>query len=259
MLYKEINLGINTADFPAFDADIFGNYIAFNGENIVHINGKTIHLKEKIKLNFPLARRLNEHFFLLVGTRAANVNAFVFSTDGILQKSFFVGDAIEDIVIRQEKIIVSYFDEGVFGNPPSTEGLAVFDSEGKMLFGVNSSIGEEYICDCYALCPSGKNAVLFFAYDEFELSKLNLDTFQLEHMKVPDVLAGACAMVSDKQTVIFYAPYQNKNTFFRYHLYSKQISELGKVDFPVIKGLDNGCFLAIKNNSYHIIDFNSYF
>ena len=91
MAYQMIDLGIGAQEFVAFDADIFGNYIAFDRQNIVHINGKIIHLKQSVELNFPLIRKLDAHRFLLVARRAKDTNAFIFSTDGIVQKSFFCG------------------------------------------------------------------------------------------------------------------------------------------------------------------------
>ncbi|GJQ07271.1 hypothetical protein CAPN010_14290 [Capnocytophaga cynodegmi] len=248
-----VDLGVNIEDFPAIDVDIYGNYIAFDGKNSVNINGITIPLKEEIKIKFPLVQMLDNNSFLLADRRSGSVNAFIFSTDGVLQRSFYVGDAIENITFNEGKIIVSYFDEGVFGNPPSTEGLAVFNLEGKQLFGVNSSFGYEYICDCYALCKLGKHSVFFFAYTEFELAQLNLKNFQIERTKMPEILAGASAMVSDKETIVFFAPYEHKNTLFRYNLYTKKLEKLGKIDFSMIKGIENGVFLAVKDKHFYIV------
>lgn len=248
-----VDLGVNIEDFPAIDADIYGNYIAFNGKNSININGITIPLKVEIKIKFPLVQMLDNNSFLLADRRSGSVNAFIFSTDGVLQKSFYVGDAIENITFSEGKIVVSYFDEGVFGNPPSTEGLAVFNLEGKQLFGVNSSFGYEYICDCYALCKLGKHSVFFFAYTEFELAQLNLKNFQIERTKMPEILAGASAMVSDKETIVFFAPYEHKNTLFRYNLYTKKLEKLGKIDFSMIKGIENGVFLAVKDKHFYIV------
>lgn len=248
-----VDLGVNIEDFPAIDVDIYGNYIAFDGKNSVNINGITIPLKEKIKIKFPLVQMLDNNSFLLADRRSGSVNAFIFSTDGVLQRSFYVGDAIENITFNEGKIIVSYFDEGVFGNPPSTEGLAVFNLEGKQLFGVNSSFGYEYICDCYALCKLGKHSVFFFAYTEFELPQLNLKNFQIERTKMPEILAGASAIVSDKETIVFFAPYEHKNTLFRYNLYTKKLEKLGKTDFHIIKGIEYGLFLAVKDKHFYIV------
>ncbi|GIJ94021.1 hypothetical protein CAPN001_13520 [Capnocytophaga stomatis] len=248
-----VDLGVNIEDFPAIDVDIYGNYIAFDGKNSVNINGMMIPLEEEFKIKFPLVQMLDNNSFLLADMRSVSTNAFIFSINGVLQRSFYVGDAIENITFNEGKIIVSYFDEGVFGNPPSTEGLAVFDMEGKQLFGVNSSFGYEYICDCYALCKLGEHSVLFFAYTEFELAQLNLKNFQIQRTKIPEVLAGASAMVSDNETIVFFAPYEHKNTLFRYNLYSKKLQKLGKIDFSIIKGIENGLFLAIKDKHFHII------
>ncbi|MDO4781825.1 MAG: hypothetical protein Q4A09_01250 [Capnocytophaga felis] len=156
-----INLGVNAKDFPAIDVDMYGNFIAFDGENSVNSDGMIVSLQEHIKMKFPLMQMLDNGSFLLVDMRAVSANAFIFNAEGVLKKSFFVGDAIQDVAFSDGKLIVSYFDEGVFGYPPSTEGLAVFNMEGELLFGVNSSFGEDYICDCYALCKSGANSKLF--------------------------------------------------------------------------------------------------
>lgn len=255
IIAEAMNLGVNASDFPAIDVDKYGNFVAFDGKNSVNSNGTTLFLSEKIKIKFPLVQMLDNGSFLLVDMRSVSNNAFIFNADGVLENAFFVGDAVEDLAFIDEKLIVSYFDEGVFGNPPSTEGLAIFDRAGNVLFGVNSSLVEEYICDCYALCKSGENAVYFFAYTEFELVKLSLKNFKMERIKVPEILSGASAMVFNKDTVLFFNPYEYKNSLFRYHLYSKQTEKLGKVDFSILKGLENGQFLAIKDDFYYVIRF----
>lgn len=248
-----IDLELSATEFPAVDVDMYGNYIAFDGKNTVNINGTPMPLQTDTRIYFPWVQMLDNGSFLLADMRADRENVFIFASDGSLQSAFYAGDAIQDMAFSAGKIVVSYFDEGVFGEPPSTEGLAVFDTEGKLLFGVNTSVGDTYICDCYALCKQGEHSVAFFAYRDFELAELNLTTFQLKRTPLPEILNGASAMVFDTDSVIFVAPYHQNNSLFRYHLYTKNVEKLGESEFAIFKGIENGHFLAIKDGQYYLV------
>lgn len=98
---------------------------------------------------------------LLVAARSyldkgvADKNAVLFDSSGKRIDAFCLGDGIEDVQVDEaDKIWVSYFDEGVFGNygwgrgtePMGADGLVAYDISGRRLW--SQSFG---IDDCYAL------------------------------------------------------------------------------------------------------------
>ncbi|HWL22186.1 MAG TPA: hypothetical protein VNR38_00295 [Ureibacillus sp.] len=96
--------------------------------------------------------------------------------DGEVIRSFYWGDAVQDIAVSKDGIWCrcSYFDEGVFGEGISTEGLVLFDNTGSPTFQYHSHLPDApSIADCYAICR-GKNMTLWlYPYTDFELIQVN--------------------------------------------------------------------------------------
>lgn len=123
--FFEINAG--ETEIKSIDSDLFGNYIAITKKN--EIITPFIRFATHNKIRFPVIRHLGDDLFLVADRRCkATDNAFIYNYNGQLMKSFFAGDGIEDILIMPGKIIVTYFDEGVYGaKGPNNEGVAVFN------------------------------------------------------------------------------------------------------------------------------------
>jgi ribosomal protein S18 acetylase RimI-like enzyme len=89
-------------------------------------------------VRFPLVRWMDRDRLLLVDTRTdgGRENAFVFTLAGEEVRRFCAGDGVQDVLVAGDRIVMTYFDEGVFGNvTPSDEGLAVFSADGRLAFG----------------------------------------------------------------------------------------------------------------------------
>ena len=70
--------------------------------------------------------------------------------------------------------LVSYFDEGIFGNygwsePIGQSGLIVFDEN----FNIKWESRDD-ICDCYAINLDDDGHIWYYYYDEFDLVKTDL-------------------------------------------------------------------------------------
>ena len=114
----------------------------------------------------PLIDRFIDGRWLVVGSRTrTGPNARVFAPDGTLQTRFMLGDAIEHIAIDSaDRIWVGWFDEGMSGGewsvpgmdwPPSTNGVACFTSDGRVVEVPSWPEGAGVIADCYALAVDG--------------------------------------------------------------------------------------------------------
>lgn len=235
------------------DADDQGNFIAFTDNKTVLTNDADFEIR--IDFRLPFIRRLNQNTFLIAESRTEKKkNGYIFNYSGQLIKSFLAGDGIQDIIIHRNKIVITYFDEGVYGNDgPNQDGLAVFDFEGHQEFGVNSSAGDLIISDCYCVCKHGTNSVLFYAYTDLKVFELNLDTNKIESFETPDVFSGASAISSSTEKIILHSSYWDKKSFFSWDRDKKEVTKFGEYS-PGLKGIDNGNFLLYGESGYTIID-----
>ena len=212
-----------------------------------------------LDLWFPNIRRLDQDKFLLVDTRTKKErqNGWIIDNEGQIKKTFMAGDGIEDIVIQENKIIISYFDEGVFsGIEPSDQGLVVFDFEGNILFKYRDKYGHIVdVADCYCLCPKGNKAVLCSMYTDFQLVELNLDTFEQTVHEPPEQLKGSGSITNRGAEIFFHAPYQDKRGIYKWIIGNKETSKIGEYSTQ-LRGLQGGKYLSCGENGYTIIDLN---
>lgn len=113
-----------------------------------------------------------------------DLNAHIISPDQLSVNSILLGDGIERIGIDVEnRIWVSYFDEGIFGNygwggpgpePIGSSGLACFQADGDKVWEFRSPDSDSFIADCYALNVS-KNHIYAYTYTEFPVHEITLD------------------------------------------------------------------------------------
>jgi hypothetical protein len=105
-------------------------------------------------------------------------NGHVFGSDGSLQRSFLLGDGIQDVqATRDGRIWTSYFDEGIFGNygwndPIGASGLICWDRTGTQLYAYTPSGGLNGMSDCYALNSVTDHDTWCSYYTEFPLVHL---------------------------------------------------------------------------------------
>lgn len=253
MTEQTINIDVGQDKILNLDADDQGNFIAFTDNKVVITNDHN--LKIELEIRFPIIRRLDNETFLIADSRTdSNINGYIYNFSGQLVKSFLAGDGIQDIVVHRNKIVITYFDEGVYGGSgPNGDGLAVFDFQGKQEFGVNSSAGDSVIDDCYCICKQGTNRVLFYAYSDLKVFELNLDTFKVESFETPNDFSGASAMSSTADKIIFHSSYDDKRSFFSWDMNKKEVIKFGDYS-PGLTGIKNGKFLIYGDKGFTIID-----
>ena len=111
---------------------------------------------------FPIVRAMDEETAVVGavvvsgrGTPGHSVNAWIFERGGRELCGFAVGDAVQDVVFIDDRISITYFDEGIFSNSsPPAEGVASFDRRGAFQWGYHSEFGYDTasISDCDAAC-----------------------------------------------------------------------------------------------------------
>ena len=247
-----LNLGAQT--IIDVDYSIGNHFIGVTNENNVVTPWDIFKINQAFK--FPIIRRINNMFFLIADARVREKtdNCFIFDFKGKQLSKFFAGDGIQDIEVLNNRIIITYFDEGVFGmDGPNNEGLVVFDLTGKILFEYNSRHRENTIADCYCICPHSKKSILFFPYTEFPLIELNLETWKEKIYDIPEMLHGSNAVTSIGTNVIFHSPYDDKRGLFTWSIKDKAVTRIGKYS-EGLRGLPGGRFLSKGEKGFTLID-----
>ena len=220
---------------------------------IVQIADNELYIND-FACHFPIIRWIDNHRFLIADKRnpSKQENLSIFDTTGRLLTAFYCGDAISTIEVTKEGIWISYFDEGIFGNGISTEGIVLFSFEGTPLFKYHSDLKEKpFITDCYATCKGKGNSLWVLPYSDFPLLCLDTANKTINHTEIPKVLFGSSALTVRGNFAYFYSPYHDEHKLFSLEIQSKQIHTLGKIH-GVVRGLspkDNYHFIAKQDNA----------
>ena len=135
---------------------------------------------------YPTLQSLPDGRLVVVGSRAecrdgvAENNAYVYGTDGSLERMGCLGDGIEHVQTSADgSIWVGYFDEGVYGNDGwGSPGPEPVGSPGIVRFTPGLEVAWEYplhesatIDDCYALNVVG-DEVWACCYSDFDVIRI---------------------------------------------------------------------------------------
>jgi hypothetical protein len=171
-------------------------------------------------LRYPLVRWIDHDRLVVVGMRSrrGDANARVFTRAGEELHRFQAGDAIQDVLIAGERIVVTYFDEADWGGPPpSSEGVAIFSTTGVFEGGYRSGAKSPVpVYDCYCACLGGPHELWFFPYTEFPLVRLDLRTLEQDASIVPHVLRGSHAIATDGRAFWFVGPCDEPTSVYQW-------------------------------------------
>lgn len=219
-------------------------------------------------VQYPNVRRVRPGLVLVVGMRSdGELNAHVVTDRGELVRSFFIGDGVEDVLVCGSRIVVTYGDEGVFGDfPVGREGLAVFDTRGEMLWGYQTQFGYDVnVVDCYCACTDGADRLWFSPYMEFPLVEVDLGRRTQTVSRLPAELHGCSAMTTDGRTFHLAIP----NAWLRHKnpaaalpdTDASQIYGWDRVSGAVtsisqaagrLRSLPNGRFISVRPDGYRV-------
>lgn len=255
---KEFSTTIPLTGEIITDIDVTDNeiYLAITDHKNVVFPSGSISIKESF--NFPIIRQLTRDTFLVAGIRVFNnsESCVIYDMQGNIITSFYAGDGIEDIEVLGDKIVITYFDEGVDGaDGPNTEGLIVFDFLGNILLKYNSKHNDQIIMDCYCICKHGTDRIIFFPFNDFPFIDLNINTGEEKRYATPELVAGSSAITSLGDRIIFHSPYDDKGGLYEWQRGEKEAKKIGSYNV-VLRGLPNGRFLATGERGFTILDFN---
>lgn len=249
-------LDLNNKNLIEFDFKSEHEYVGITRTNEIITPFSNFEIRSDV--SFPIIRMVEEDLFLVIDARTKkdNKNCFVYDYKGTLINKFYLGDGIEEVIIVKKNIIVSYFDEGVFGsNGPNNNGLSIFNLNGELLFGYNGNGRQCFIADCYCMCKFDNQSVLFLAYTDFNLIELNIITHKEIVHKIPPNLYGSNALTTWKKKIYFSSPYDDQDGIYKWELGNENANKIGNYKGN-LRGIPNGKFLNFNNKSYTIIEMN---
>ncbi|MET3195183.1 TetR family transcriptional regulator [Bacillus sp. OAE603] len=244
VLFSKVASKLET--YEIFDADWKDEYglvvILKEKKKFMLFFNDEIFLSLNIKIDFPIVRWVDNNTIIIVDTRddSNKDNVFILNLDGIVIDSFNCGDGVEDVDVGEEGIWISYFDEGVFGNGISTEGLVLFSLNGKIIFRYHSDLlNRPPIDDCYAITKGRGSSIWLFPYSEFPLIQLYPESREIKTYKVPPKLRGSNAICIRGKYAYFYGRYDSSGELFCWEIGKKKLEKIGNIN-GIIRGISNG-------------------
>lgn len=246
IVYSTISLEEKIEVIDADWKDLFGIAVLLRKDNVsfIQINGKEV-APPYISHNFSRIRWVDgESLLMTVDEKGVDEeNIFIITLDGLLIYSFNGGEAIEEVAVGNEGIWISYFDEGIFGEGISTEGLVLFDVTGKAVFRYHSDLQHDAgISDCYGMCKGAGSTVWIFPYTDFPLIQVNPETRTTRHFTVPELLHGAHAISVRGNEAYFFDPYDSKQKIYHLDISTQKPQLLG-----TLQGNVRGLYVSEKH------------
>ena len=240
---------------PVRDLDVLhdGSWAAVAGEGdsqVVLFDGHSVGLPRPY--SSPLIRRIGFDRAVVVDTRVGGTetNAWIVSATGEAIASFYAGDAVHDIVIVGERLVVTYFDEA-FSN--SLSGIVLFSTTGELIHRFHEVHGyEPSIIDCYAATRGSGNRVLCLTYPDFPLVEWDTEVNHVKTWTVPEAVYGSSALSYHRGTLVFHGPYQEHTALYAWKPGADRAEKIGTYPGP-LRGLAAGRFLAAGTAGYTII------
>ncbi|MAT97321.1 MAG: hypothetical protein CL608_09280 [Anaerolineaceae bacterium] len=180
--------------------------------------------------NYHFVQPLPDNELLLVCGRSAyrgsddyDLNAQVFDFNGVLKRSFLLGDGIEDVQTTTDGCIwTSYFDEGIFGNfgwhntqPVGLPGLILWNKFGEKLYEFSPVGSLEHMADCYALNVTNDNEAWCYYYSQFPIVKI-------QNQEIKNIwetnLRGSDRFAIWENYALFRGGYEDHDQYFLYSL-----------------------------------------
>lgn len=204
-------------------------------------------------IQHPILRALDETRMLLANARTGeSQNAWILRTTGEVERTFWAGDAIEDIIPLQSSVAVTYFDQA-YGFNGGLDGVVLFDSKGEVAFRHNEGRGNDEIIDCYCAGRVGRDELLLLGYPGFSIILLDAVTKrETNAWQAPHEIRGAHAVTLAGGVAFFYGPYEDVQGIYRWRLGDQKAERIGEHAGP-LRGLPKGRFISQEDAGFTIV------
>jgi hypothetical protein len=248
------------------DADRHGDVVlaaqADDGIDVHFLRNGTTH-RFRERLRYPGIRWIDASRVLLFDARSADGrhNAWILDDAGRTVLAFSIGDAVQDVVWTEKYLVVTYFDEGVFGHiPVSQSGVAIFSHGGEYLWGWNAgaSSGIPEVDDCYAAGYGGGDVLGVLIYtsfhdDAYAFGVLDVDRWSVTMYEVLEALSATRALARTADGTWLFALARRDER--RVIAWRPGSAGYGTAPAPVVltRGLADGRFISVTEGSVEVI------
>lgn len=198
------------------------------------------------EMNYHLIQPIGENI-LLLGARSRlqksgmyEENACIVNQQGEILRAFCLGDGIEDcIVTRDERIITSYFDEGVFGDAPfGNKGLVIWDCMGHRIW----ENKKYWIMDCYAINVDEQENLWFYYYADDALVWTNFEKDIVYH---PEIEGMTKFLITKGKQLLCDGGYNNHGQFYKIDILHDHLANMEIVNLEY-----DGKLLFLKDAAF---------
>ena len=216
-----------------------------------------IHLSLSEWIGFGCIRFISSTKFLVVNRRTVvgQPNAAIFDVSNSSPLiEFYAGDAIEDVLVTDQYLVFTYFDEGVFGDCElAQQGLSVFSHDGQFCYGYLSHFGDRAfdVACCYAACTTGGDEIAFCAYTGFQLVNWNIAARIQAGVETPKTLHFAAALTCSGDEYYFHAKHKSRKTIFKFK--DGIVEKLAGFQCN-FKTLPNGRLVDVMHTGFDVLD-----
>ena len=247
---------------PLLDLDIDpgGGWVGVCGEpqRPTHIvfDGATFPLS--VPCLYPIVRLAGDGRAVLIGSRSRGRehNGWIVRRDGAIERSFRAGDAIEDLLVCGDRLVVTYFDEAL-GSPDGLDGVAVLDFDGKLVWRYRDAFGGD-VLDCYCACPAGRGRVFFVGYPGFDAVLFDVTRGKRTTWPTPALVHGAHAVTVAGDTAFFHGSYGDRDILARWRFSDDRADRIGTTNGR-LRGVRGGVMLATEERGYAVLSFDDEF
>lgn len=182
------------------------------------------------------------------------VNAWVLSVETNTTREFFAGNQIANVLASKDTIAVMYYDVGILidgGGALCDEGLAIFDSSGKLRAGYHSALGPAAVIigECYVACWESDSHIVFSPNHGADFVRLNVLTLEQQVPATHSRLRGFAGIAVSQYGMLFY-----KRPYILAWAPGREQPSLVGHYYEHLRGLLGGRFLAHGTNSFKIIE-----
>ncbi len=242
------------------------------GEFLLIVVGENQQWEIKIpplNFTFPICDLFPDGRVLLAGARSEwrgpedfDKNGFIFDPETGSLERILLGDGIAELGIdAQNRIWVSYFDEGVFGNlgwgrkgpkGPGRGGLVCFNDTGEQLWAFNGTKPDHLIDSCYALNMQ-RDQVWAYYYSDFNILQVD-GQFETTILTDP-AISGAHSFAVHDDHFLFSKQYrESEDTFHVLKHVKGQVSQTRALKGILPDGETfDGCTVVGRGSCIHVV------
>jgi hypothetical protein len=230
---------------------------------LLMVGGQVFPVPEELISGFLICRAAGDDRLVLVKRRseADGIGGGVLGRRGEVLSLFAVGDGIREVVVIEDSLVVSKFDEGILGREALSYAIAAFDLEGNLRHSIRDFGVEVAIYATFAMCASGRSDVIFNSYSWSEpqdhVIELHLAKMTSETWVTPQELRWSRAIASAADSLLFYSPFKRHGKLLRWQVGQSKFAFVGSIPFThYLRGLPNGRFILPQPDGYSIFSFD---